>query len=306
MIHWLLLILKIIGILIGSILGLLLFLILLVVFAPVRYKGRVTYGPQPLSVKAGISWLLFVLRVKITYFEKKVLFVVSLFGIPVYRSDREQKEQKPAEKRKKERKRQGKKMVADTEKAKPLPKTVSVTPENPAEQEAAPQGIHAVEDSPAEVSKKTNIFKRISDKIRKIRETINNIVQKVKTLLHQVDAVKELLGKEESKRAIAFVFREFGHLLKHILPRKISGSVVYGSGDPCSTGQALGIVSILYAKFGPLLSITPDFEEKRLLCDVAVKGKIQVFTLLRIALKVLFHKEIKQLIKEFKQLKTAE
>ena len=101
MMNWLLLILKILGILIVAVLGIVLLALLLVLFVPVRYRGRICYGPQPLSVSAGISWMLFVLRIRISYLEQQLVVAATVFGIPVYRSDKERKEPKVKKAKKK-------------------------------------------------------------------------------------------------------------------------------------------------------------------------------------------------------------
>ena len=88
MMNWLLLILKILGILIAVIFGILLSVLLLLLFAPFRYRAKIQYGSGPLKVSAGVSWLLFVLRAGIWYTGQKPLIVAKLFGIPVYRSDK--------------------------------------------------------------------------------------------------------------------------------------------------------------------------------------------------------------------------
>ena len=86
----------------------------------------------------------------------------------------------------------------------------------------------------------------------------------------------------------------------------MKGYVAYGADNPATTGQVLGILSVLYARTGRLLDIRPNFEEKQLECDVELKGRIQVFTLLVIVVKVVLNKELRQLIKEFQKLKEIE
>ena len=86
----------------------------------------------------------------------------------------------------------------------------------------------------------------------------------------------------------------------------MKGYLAFGTGDPASTGQLLGIIGVLYAKTGNFLDIRPNFMEKQLETDIEMKGRIQVFTLLLIALKVYFNQEIKNLIVEFKNIKEIE
>ena len=82
--------------------------------------------------------------------------------------------------------------------------------------------------------------------------------------------------------------------------------MAYGADNPATTGQVLGILSVVYARTGQLLEIRPNFTEKQLETDVLFKGRIQFFTLLVIAIKVALNKEIRQVIKEFKGIKDIE
>lgn len=303
--NWLLLILKILGILIAVIFGILLLVLLLLLFAPFRYRAKVQYGPEPLKASAGISWLLFVLRVRILYAGQKPLIAAKVFGIPVYRSDKEKKpKKKKEEKPKKPPKKKKPSSTPVASEASHQQKQLQKLPDKePFSKDAQPEAEHG--ELP-EAEQKQGFFSKIADKIRKLRETIYKIIKKLKQLLRRTEAVKEIFSKEENKQAISFAWSQLKHLLRHILPKKVSGTLVYGSGDPCSTGQALGVLAVLYARYGELLSVQPDFEEKRFECDINLKGRIQTFTLLCLAIKVIKNQGLKQLIHEFKNIKTVE
>lgn len=319
MMNWLLLILKILGILIAVIFGILLLVLLLLLFAPFRYRAKVRYGSQPLAVAAGISWLLFVLRVRILYSGQKPVIMARVFGIPVYRSDKEKKPKKKKERSPKKKhagqkkKKQGDSKQAEQTKRQELPpQELSDAKKLPQQELSGEDRLFLKEGDGAEGAKqqeteqKKGLFLRIADKIKKLRETIRKAQKKLGQLLHRTGAVKELLSKEETKKAIVFAWEQLKHLFRHILPRKAKGTLVYGSGDPCSTGQALGVLAVLYARYGELLSIQPDFEEKRLECDIELKGRIKLFTLLCLTVKVIRNQELKQLIHEFQNIKTIE
>ena len=46
------------------------------------------------------------------------------------------------------------------------------------------------------------------------------------------------------------------HLLKKIKPRKIKSDILFGTGDPCLTGQALGAIAVYMAMTGTFFNIT--------------------------------------------------
>lgn len=327
MIHYLLLILKIIGIILAILLGLLLLILALVLFVPIRYRGRVVRNPEQFYVRVKVSWLLSIVGIKVLYDEKKLTYRLCVFGIPLFRSDREEKpkrEKKPKKSKRPKKSRKEKKNKKRSEEQETVFEEITPecaedkeTPEIPEisetlekTEQAKQEGEPVIsETSESESSQEQNkeeqsegFFSKITNKIQKIRETIGRRIEKIKALLGKLTEIKTILTQPDSKKAIAFLFGKLKELIKHICPTKLKGSLIFGSGDPCSTGQILGIVSVLYARYGELISITPDFEEKRLECDLSFKGRIRVIKVLMIALKLLLHKELKQLIEEFKKI----
>lgn len=309
MIQVLLLILKIIGIAILSVLGLILLVLALVLFVPVFYRIRVIHNPEKTQVKARISFLFPLLLVTVQYL-KKLSYKLRVFGIALLDSDKPKKVKNKKEKKPKNKKKRKEKNPVNPE---PVPETVAepsaeaqATEQEASEPSATEQVSENSKPEQEQKKEKKNILEKIKGKIQKIRETISNIIKKIKKLLHQKEEVQRILAKPETKQALKFAWDKLKRLLKHVLPRKIKGYVAYGADNPATTGQVLGILSIVYAKTGQLLSIRPNFEEKQLECDVELKGHIQVFTLLVIAIKVFFNKELRETIAEFKNLKEVE
>ena len=130
--------------------------------------------------------------------------------------------------------------------------------------------------------------------------------KKVQKVLHQKEELQRILNEPSTKQAVVFAWGELKHLLKHILPRKMKGYVAYGADNPATTGQVLGILSVLYAKTGYLLEIRPNFEQAEFKCEVEFRGHIQVITLLGIAVKVFLHQELRKVISELKHVKEIE
>lgn len=300
MIQALLLILKIIGITLLSVLGLLLLVLLLVLFVPVCYRVRVIHNPENTWGKVKVSFLFPLLLVTVEYL-KKLSYKVRVFGIAVVNSDKPKKEKQ--KKAKKVKKKKDKKQEPVTE---PLVGSVQVTQPENAEELKDEKASGPKQEETASTKKKQGFFEKIKSKISKIRETISNIIKKIKRLLHQKEEVQRILSKPETKKALSFIWDKLKGLLKHILPRKVKGYVAFGADDPATTGQVLGVLSVVYARTGQLLEIRPNFMEKQLECDVELKGRVQVFTLLVIAVKVFLNQELRQLITEFKGLKDIE
>lgn len=311
MIQVILLILKIIGITLLAVLGLILLIVALVLFVPVFYKVRIVHNPEKTQVKVRASFLFPLLLVTFEYL-KKMSYKVRIFGFALLDSDKPKKKKPEKEKPKKEKKpkkkkNQKKKTAAEATATLPEEAPAAKTAAEPEPEEASrAQQQEPLSEQPSEADNKQGFFEKIRCKIQKIRETISNIVKKIKTLLHRKDEVQRILAKPETKQAVKFAWKELKHLLKHVLPRKIKGYVAFGADNPATTGQVLGVLGVMYARTGQLLEIRPNFAEKQLECDVELKGRVQVFTLLVIVVKVFLNQELRQLIDEFKKVKEIE
>ena len=85
MISVILAILKIIGIVLLCFLGLLLLIILAVLLVPIRYQAAGSAAEKEIHARAGISWPLHLIQVKLELVNQKAGITVKLFGIPIRR-----------------------------------------------------------------------------------------------------------------------------------------------------------------------------------------------------------------------------
>ena len=123
-----------------------------------------------------------------------------------------------------------------------------------------------------------------------------------KTLIQRCNLILTFFKEEENKEGIKKIWMTIKKSVKHIFPRRIKGYVHFGTGDPCSTGQLLGIISLTYHYYQNV-KIVPDFNEEILEGNVNVKGRIQLFTLAIICIKLLLDKNFKKLLKNYQKLK---
>ncbi len=180
------------------------------------------------------------------------------------------------------------------------------------EGEAVADGPGAEADQDIEV----NIFGKLINRIKRISQGIRNKFISLRTSIkrgweaflkikNKIVLIKEFLGNEENRSAFGATYGSLKKLLKHVMPRKLESKVVFGTGDPCSTGQALGAASILYGMYGEHVQLTPDFENKVFEGSHYARGRIRIGTLLIIVIKLLLDKKFKQLKRNFKILKEA-
>lgn len=120
---------------------------------------------------------------------------------------------------------------------------------------------------------------KIKKKREKIRLTFRSICDKIKRW-------RTLWNEECTQEALRFLTERGRKILRHMLPRKIRGSVVFGFEDPSVTGQVLGAAAIFYPIYGKNIQICPSFEEKVLTGEGKMRGRLILGYLLWQAWKI--------------------
>lgn len=287
----LLLILKILGIVLLVFLGILLALLLIVLFVPVRYQGsgyREEGDPVPMHVQLKVTWLLHLVRVSFIYPEEAFLKVKVLFFQIL-----------PAKEKKK---KASNKKEADGKKPKTDKKEVgSDVRDTASDQKISDEGNTAVEDGGDDRRTLLDFVRKLFSAIRNIKYTIRKIYDKINHIIHNIRYYIKILQTESFKRAFVLCREQLLKLMKIVLPRKVSGAFTIGMEDPAATGQILSIYGILYPLIGDSITVIPDFEKPVMEGSFRFKGKITAFTLIRIAAKIYFDKDLKRVICLFKK-----
>lgn len=287
----LLLILKILGIVLLVFLGILLALLLIVLFVPVRYQGsgyREEGDPVPVHVQLKVTWLLHLVRVSFIYPEEAFLKVKVLFFQIL-----------PAKERKK---KASNKKEADGKKPKTDKKEAEHDVRDTAsDQKISDEGNTAVEDGGDDRRTLLDFVRKLFSAIRNIKYTIRKIYDKINHIIHNIRYYIKILQTESFKRAFVLCREQLLRLMKIVLPRKVSGTFTIGMEDPAATGQILSIYGILYPLIGDSITVIPDFEKPVMEGSFRFKGKITAFTLIRIAAKIYFDKDLKRVICLFKK-----
>lgn len=292
-------VLAIIGIVLLCIIAFLLVVLLAVLFAPIRYRLYVEkedgWKKENIHIRADISWLAGIIRVKARFFEPQILKVKVLF-FTVFDLFKEKKEKRQSKKTLKRQKTDQK-----TEK--------STVNEKPKVQNSAAEKVPPEEKAPAQAAEEetagteeTGKSPSLRERLEKIRYTICSIYDKIKATKETAGYYKELLQSEEFKSCLSFVTGKTGKLLRHILPKRIRGYLLFGTGQPDQTGYVLGMISIIrgmrgYDKF----HIEADFERQIVEGKIQCKGRIRLATVGILALQIYQKKELKELISKWKR-----
>ena len=134
-------------------------------------------------------------------------------------------------------------------------------------------------------------------------QNVIKIVRKIKKKVHSVQDLVDILRSDAGKAFICIVKENVIHLWKQIHPRRMRGKVIFGTGDPCSTGELLGVLALFYAWYGNGVQIIPDFEQKRIEGNVSFRGRIRMITLICIAWRIIKNKDGRKLLHEWEKWK---
>ncbi|MBH1939691.1 DUF2953 domain-containing protein [Mobilitalea sibirica] len=167
-----------------------------------------------------------------------------------------------------------------------------------------------------EENEQESFYERITDKLKRVFQKVKNFFQRIKSgIIHwflkichikrKLSLLFDFLRDEINQDGLKATFDSAKKLIKHILPTKLKSRVIFGTGDPCSTGQALGAFSILYSFYGDNIVITPDFENKVFEGEHFARGRIRLITILIIVIKLIRDKRFIRLKRNAKTLKEA-
>lgn len=180
----------------------------------------------------------------------------------------------------------------------------------------AAAGKQAKVKAGAALEKDKSIFSRIRKKINSAVERVRTyfialwnkfvrIFQTASDIREKIKLIIDFLQDTQNREGIRLTFTESKKILKHILPGKLKSTIRFGTGDPCSTGQALGAFGIFYSFYGDNINITPDFENKVFEGKHYAKGRISLIIIIYIIIRLIRDKRFKSLKKNFLLLKEA-
>lgn len=331
MLHVGLLILKIIGWIFLGILCLFLGLILIVLLVPVRYRMEGGwYGSFKGTVR--ITWLLHILSVSAAYGEEGELKTsIRLFGFRLFRDktngdavleegledvDRDTtaavhtvEEEDFDEGDDSDLVLQTQELSGGGEDSEPEIRDDSKFQDD-SESGADEKDNHPVDPPAGEAGPKRkgglHIFRRISRRISRFLEKFkflfHTLCDKLKHIKDHYETALAFVKDEKNQETMKLILKQVKTLIRHILPRKASGYVVFGFDDPYLTGQVLAGASLLYAWYGQKIELIPMFEEEVLEGELKLKGRLRMGTILFCGLKVYLNKNFRVLLKRWRSM----
>ena len=308
-------ILKIIGIILGILLAILLALVLLIVFLPICYRVEGDFQEKN-EISGRLSWLFFI-RVKFLAEGKKISVWLSILGFKKVLYPAEEKAARKAKKQRRSKKRTQKHTTPEEQ------DTVNTGFEDEVEEH---DGL-TVDDDSALIQTAELLSSSATDKsyttadetftdsdfskkksLPKFRpwHMIKTWIQKIKkfilSLKENFSNIKKEVSDETNKNAVSHIFKELKTLLHHIGPRRGKAQLSYSTGDPATTGELTGVLSIMPLFYKKGIHVVPDFTSDRFYIqgNFRVNGHFQVFHLLGIFIRVYRDKDLRKLMQKFK------
>ena len=115
----------------------------------------------------------------------------------------------------------------------------------------------------------------------------------------------KFINAEGTVAGIFYLLTQSKILIKMILPKEIKGWLRFGTGDVYTEGQYLTYLCFVYPLYAGKFDIIPEWEEEVIEVDATFSGKIRMFAMLLIGLKLLFCKKVKALLRNFNRCKKS-
>lgn len=335
MLHILWLIIKWILILLGILIGLIFLILLLLLFCPIRYRGKLkkdrTDSLREIHATGEVSWLLHIISVQ-AFWEQGVLKTkICFLGIPLEKFRKKKKPRSLSNSEDQNAKKQ-------TEASRSHEKTSKSEQQNDAAelqmsepQEDTVEDINEISENV--IMEPISISEEISEDEKKLRtkiaDLILNIVGKIKTavgkliriihnflgipkrILKKIQSLaltirnfcdkinwwKEFLDHPRTRAALSFLWKNAKKLIYHVLPTRITGKITFGNEDPAVTGMVLAVLGMSIPFHKNKIEVAPLFDDENVLeGEIMLKGRIYGIVVLKTAAELYFNKNIKYVI----------
>lgn len=145
-------------------------------------------------------------------------------------------------------------------------------------------------------NKKSTTKKSFIDIIKEKKESLTGKYEEIRKKLSDINKKKDSLTKiyhsKKFEMAKADVIKYIKSLLNAIKPKHIEGNIHFGMDDPATTGEILGGLSLILPLYDSYITINPDFEKKVIEGILKGNGTIYLWSIVKIAIKVIFNKNL--------------
>jgi len=281
-----LLILKIILIAFLVIIGFIILVLGLVLLVPIHYEVSGSIGDSwEIKIRGKITYLLSIIKLLLAYENEQFDMKIFLFGFE------------------KKLKQEDVSTIKDVgahsiEEIEPLVEDLDTTvSEKDADMGTEPDIMVEADVKKSEESAEESeqVSTEMEPKLKKKKRTKKEESQKSIDLAFW----KQQLTDEHNKSVVRKIWSEICYLLRHFKFRKIVTDLEFSTGDPATTGQALGILCMIPVLYRYQFKIVPDFEAEEFYIKGAflVAGKVRLIHILITVLRLIFDKEVRLVVK---------
>ena len=136
-----------------------------------------------------------------------------------------------------------------------------------------------------------SLLRRIPELPAEFYDRIDGILEKIDTRSDKTFRMIDLILSAESEHMLEKGIRYLKYLMRGYAPRKISGSIHFGTGDPDITGKLTGLIFVLLPSSADTFEVIPDFYEEVLEIDASAVGQIRLYRAAWVGIRVLTDKE---------------
>lgn len=132
---------------------------------------------------------------------------------------------------------------------------------------------------------------------RENKKERGSVFRNMKNRINGIKETKSAIDKLPWREWLELGKSIFIRFLKHVLPRKLEGTVEFGLSDPADTGYVTAIAAIFYPRYGEYFSMYPDFEREMFAAHCKGKGRIRPGYMLVLVVSILKEKSVRTMIK---------
>lgn len=293
-------ILKIIGIIILVLLAILLLILLEVLFIPIRYEFEGSYMEKA-DGDIKVTWFPVLLKAIVSFHDGKLIYIIKAFG-GVIMTNTDAKlsflgrklfsEERDEAVSREDQKEMPVSAKTDDDILKESPRLESVKVEENKTETILPKEKRV---------KKPSVTEKIKDKWKDILHKIKRMVDNLKKMNEKKEDLLKVYHSKRFEKAKKDVILYVKQLFRIIKPDKLEGRVHFGLNDPAATGEIFGILAMFLPLYDGYFVLVPEFEYACTEGNIKGKGKVQIFPILMLGLKIIFNKN---LIKVTKKVQT--
>ena len=304
-------VLKIIGIVLLVILALLIFILGMILFIPIRYQFAAEYEGNP-KADVLVKWSPILLKATLNYEGDKLEYIVKMLGgvvmtntnIPLswigkkfFLDDEDMQTDMNADFDKPKQKQSKSAEAAETKASK---KTGFVIIDDEIEFEKPINNDREIGKVSEKKQKKPkqSVVQKLRKKVQGIKYKVRQFIEKVKKINEKREALLKVYHHKRFDVAKKDVIAYVKTLWNIIKPKHLEGRIHFGMKDPASTGQVLGVIAMFLVWYDEFLQVEPDFENACFDGNLKGNGKIRLFPIVKLVIKIILNKNLIKVIKK--------